>query len=108
MDTQTGKKGQTRRSGTKKLLLKGLPFLAAGFLIAAGMNGIHPSVARDITAGPHVTTTAPASMPGSFAELADKLSPTVVNVKVVKVEQAGLRGPMMPGDPFGEFFGRFY
>ncbi len=111
MDNQLTHRGQSKKTGrsrTKKLLVTGLPFLAAGFLIAAGINGIHPSFAEDITNGPHVTTTAPSSMPSSFAELADKLSPTVVNVKVVKVEQAGFQGPNMGNDPFGEFFGRFY
>jgi serine protease Do len=47
-------------------------------------------------------------MPSSFAELADKLSPTVVNVKVTKVEQTSYQGQHFQGDPFGDFFGRFF
>jgi serine protease Do len=111
MDNQSGKQiktGHTGKSRTKKLLAAGLPFLAAGFLVASGFYGTHHSIAAGITDGPHVTTTAPVSMPGSFAELADKLSPTVVNVKVTKVEQAGFQGPNMQGNPYGDFFGRFF
>ena len=47
-------------------------------------------------------------MPSSFAELADNLSPTVVNVKVTKIEKATFHGPQMPEGPFGDFFGRFF
>jgi serine protease Do len=110
MDNQLEPKEQSKHSGksrTKKLLLTGLPFLAAGFLIAAGINGIHPSFAGDATGATHVTTAAPVSIPSSFAGLAARLSPTVVNVKVTKIEQAGLQGQMMPGDPFWQFFGQF-
>lgn len=48
------------------------------------------------------------AIPSSFAELADKLSPTVVNVKVTKVEKADFKHPQMHADPFGEFFGHFF
>ena len=48
--------------------------------------------------------------PGSFAELAKKASPSVVNISTVKVIKG--RGPMpMPfgqGDPFRDFFERFF
>jgi serine protease Do len=88
--------------------MTGLPFLAAGILVASGFYGTYPTIAANINDGPHVTTTAPVSMPGSFAELAEKLSPTVVNVKVVKVEQANVQGLNMQGDPFGDFFGQFF
>ena len=111
MDKQRGTQVKTKHPGksrTKKLLAVGLPFLAAGFLIASGMYGIHPSSAADVTGGSHVATAAPANMPGSFAELAEKLSPTVVNVKVTKVEPAGFPGPNMQGDPFGDFFEQFF
>jgi serine protease Do len=43
--------------------------------------------------------------PGSLAPLAKKLSPTVVNIKVVKVEKSG---PFpIPDGPFGQFFKQF-
>lgn len=51
----------------------------------------------------------PAGKPASFAELAKRLGPTVVNIKVTKVTK--IRGGMWPGSqegPFGEFFKRFF
>jgi serine protease Do len=47
-------------------------------------------------------------MPSSFAELADKMSPTVVNVKVTRVEKVNVHGPQIPEGPFGDFFERFF
>ncbi|RJR47505.1 MAG: DegQ family serine endoprotease [Desulfobacteraceae bacterium] len=43
--------------------------------------------------------------PGSLADLAKRLSPSVVNVKVIKVEKSG-QFPM-PDGPFGHFFRQF-
>ena len=97
-----------KRYGAKPLMAVGLPFLVAGLLMASGLNWTSPSVAEDLTRGPHVSTTSPPSMPSSFAELADKMSPTVVNVKVTKVEKATFRGPQIPEGPFGDFFERFF
>jgi len=49
-----------------------------------------------------------AAVPGSFAELVKKLSPTVVNIKVTKVEKVGhFRMPQVPDGPFGDFFKQF-
>jgi serine protease Do len=47
-------------------------------------------------------------MPGSFAELAEKLSPTVVNVKVTKVEKTTFDRQQFQEGPFGDFFERFF
>ena len=49
----------------------------------------------------------PRSMPGSFAELVQQLTPTVVNVKVTRLATAG-PWAQMPEGPLGEFFRRFY
>ena len=97
-----------KRYGVIPLMAIGLPFLVAGLLLASGLNWTKPSVAEDLTGGPHVTTTSPPVMPSSFAELAEKLSPTVVNVKVTKIEQATFHGSQMPDGPFGDFFKRFF
>lgn len=43
-------------------------------------------------------------MAGPFTPLAKKLTATVVNVKVSKVEKAGFPMQQMPGNPLGEFF----
>jgi serine protease Do len=53
---------------------------------------------------------ATPTVPGSFAELAKKASPSVVNISTVKVVKG--RGPMPTpfgqGDPFRDFFDRFF
>lgn len=108
MDGDHVKKAGQKRYGAKRLLVAGLPFFAAGVLVASGFYGIHPLIAGDVTEGAHVTTSALPVMPSSFAELADKLSPTVVNVKVTKIEQTAYQGPHFQGDQFGDFFGRFF
>jgi len=49
-----------------------------------------------------------AAVPGSFAELVKNLSPTVVNIKVTKVEKAGhFSMPQLREGPFGDFFKQF-
>jgi serine protease Do len=57
-----------------------------------------------------VAQAAGPGIPGSFADLAKKASPSVVNISTVKVLKG--RGPMpMPfgqGDPFRDFFERFF
>ncbi len=101
-----------RHSGAKKLLLAGMPFFVAGALVATGFNGTRALNAEDSVAAEQTPVVETVSMPTSFAELADKLSPSVVNVKVTKVVQAGIQGPEMGGNPFGDqfgdFFGRFF
>ena len=97
-----------RQSGLWRIFAIGLPFLVAGVLIASGFHWTNPSVAKEITAGPHVTTVSAPAMPSSFSELASKLSPTVVNVKVTKIEKATFRGPQMHGGQFDDFFRHFF
>jgi serine protease Do len=108
MNTDLKTKSAVKRFGAKKLLFAGMPFFVAGALVATGFNGTKPLMAGDITTGELVSTTAVPAMPTSFAELADKLSPTVVNVKVTKVEQATSQYPNMQGNPFGDQFGGFF
>jgi serine protease Do len=61
---------------------------------------------------PVAQAMAASSVPGSFAELAKKASPSVVNISTVKVVKGQGVGPMpMPfgqGDPFRDFFERFF
>jgi len=53
---------------------------------------------------------APArSMPGSFADLAEKLLPSVVNIstsQVIRGREGQEKSRLPPGSPFEEFFGR--
>lgn len=108
MITKFKEKLNYKRYGVKGLLAVGIPFLVAGFLIASGFNWTNPSVARDFASDPRVSTPAPPAMPSSFASLADQLSPTVVNVKVTKIEKAAAEGYQIPEGPFGDFFKRFF
>ena len=97
-----------KRYGAMGVIAAGIPFLVAGLLMASGLQWTSPSVAEDSSGAPRVSLSSPPVIPGSFAELAEKMSPTVVNVKVTKIEKAGFQGPRMPEGNFGDFFERFF
>ncbi|MEW6657591.1 MAG: DegQ family serine endoprotease [Thermodesulfobacteriota bacterium] len=84
--------------------------LAIGLVVASGINWTRPSMAQTLTATTPGALAAPGARPGSLAELAQKLSPAVVNIKVVKVEKVGLEQPQMeiPEGPFGDMFKKFF
>ncbi len=84
--------------------------LAIGLVVSSSMNLARPAAAQNQIAAPQGAVATPASRPGSFAGLAEKLSPSVVNIKVVKVEKAGLNLPEMeiPDGPAGDLFKRFF
>jgi serine protease Do len=76
-------------------------FLFAGMLITSSL-GSHTQAA----AAPAQTTVAG---PPSFVELAEALGPSVVNIKVTKMQKA--EGPEMPdmqNTPFGDMFKHFF
>ncbi len=80
-----------------------------GFGLAGGRIHALPAVAE--TTLP--TVSAPAGAPGSFADLVEHVGPSVVNIKVTKVEK--VRGPDFmgpegfdPNGPFGDFFEKFF
>lgn len=97
-----------RRWGVKGIAAIGLPFFAAGLIIASALHWTSPSVAEEFTGGTHASVDSLPVMPGSFAKLAAQLSPTVVNVKVTKVKEANFHGPVAPDGPFGDLFERFF
>ena len=84
--------------------------LALGILGAAGFdNDNSASSPVENAAYDEAQSTPPlGTTPSSFVGLADKLAPTVVNVKVTKVTQAEMALPQMPGGPFGDFFERYF
>jgi serine protease Do len=84
--------------------------LAIGLVVSLSMNWTRPSVAQTLTTKPQGTIATPAARPASFAELAKKLSPSVVNIKVVKVEKAAFNRPEVeiPEGQFGDLFKRFF
>ncbi len=89
---------------------------ALGLGISSGSRWITPSAAETLPAAPPASTSpypATPSTPGSFSALAARLSPMVVNVKVVKVEKVGNfpsfsfpQGQMPEG--FKDFLNRFF
>ena len=108
MDTQQESKLTIKKLMPRKLLLAGMPFFVAGALVATGINGTNPLRANDTVATEHNQVLESPAMPSSFAQLADQLSPSVVNVRVTKVMQTGFQGPQMHGNPFGDQFGDFF
>jgi serine protease Do len=96
------------RYGAKGVIAVGIPFLVAGLLMASGLHWTSPSVAGDVTGTSPVSAPSPSVIPGTFADLAENLSPAVVNVKVTKIEKATFQRPQVPGEPFGDFFERFF
>jgi serine protease Do len=89
------------------LVAVAFPFFVVGLVVASGLNLTDSSVAQEFASGGQVTTAGTGMMPDSFAELVEKLSPTVVNVKVRKVQKTTFHRRRDQGSPFGEFFERF-
>ena len=85
----------------------------AALLIGSGL-GIELAGAKEHQAAAAALASAgPSGTTASFADLAEKLSPSVVNIKVTKVEKVegpGFMGPegFGPDSPFGDFFRHFF
>ena len=99
---------KSRRYGLTGLPMVAVSFLIIGLMVASGMNMTGASVAKEYTPAVGAPSLSSPMMPGSFAELSEKLSPTVVNVRVIKVEKVGMNPHQMPEGPFSEFFERFF
>jgi serine protease Do len=85
-----------------------LSFFLAGLLVASPLHWTTFSEAGTPGSSPQVSAATPG-IPGSFADLAQKLGPTVVNIKVTKVEKVGLSQEFpFPEGPNGDFFRRFF
>jgi len=67
---------------------------------------VHPVTAGAETAMPAVA--APAGAPGSFADLVERVGPSVVNIKVTKIEKVGGPEGFGPDSPFGDFFEKYF
>ena len=80
---------------TNQLLLLSSIFFVAGLFIL-------PQPAREGLAGAAVP-------PSSFADLAEQVKPAVVNISTTRLVQGGpFISPFREGDPFREFFERFF
>jgi serine protease Do len=83
-----------------------LPFLLIGLVVATGFHWT--GAARAERPGSNaLEVMPPRSIPGSFAELVQPLTPTVVNIKVARLARTG-PWAQMPEGPLGEFFRRFF
>jgi serine protease Do len=96
-----------KRFGGITLAAVAFVFLMAGFGVASNFRSKPVSQPGSMSTALQTPAVVPA-VPGSFAQLAKRLTPTVVNVKVTKVERVGhFQMPQIPGDPFGNFFKSF-
>ena len=77
-------------------------FMIAGFTVATLLDPVSSTEAQ--------TSSVLPTAPGSFAELAKKASPSVVNISTVKVLKGRGGSPQTfgPNDPFRDFFDRFF
>ncbi len=107
---QTWRQWFAERKGATALILAAL---LVGGLLGAGLSSglVHAAAAQVGGVAPAVVT--PSGSPQSFADLAERLAPSVVNIRVTKVERVmgpGLMGPegFGPDSPFGEFFQHFF
>jgi serine protease Do len=91
-----------RRFGIHTIALTALLFLLAGFVMSARFSMFGSAVADSAAIQPQ--TSAKSFVESPFTPLAEKLTPSVVNVKVTKLEKADFSFQQMPGNPFGEFF----
>ena len=105
---QSGKQWMAARRG---LLAVAVTALLIGSGLGFGLAGgrIHQTAAGAAT----LAVAGPSGAAPSFADLAEKLSPSVVNIKVTKVERMtgpDFMGPegLSPDSPFGEFFRHFF
>jgi serine protease Do len=98
----------TSKNGVARAVAVALAFFLFGVFTVAD---VHWSRVSEAGSTPPRAQESPTgrTMPSSFADLAQKLSPSVVNIKVTKVAKvAGWQGPQQPEGPFGELFKRFF
>jgi len=97
-----------RQVGARTITSVALSSLFAGLLMASSVPWTPMSIAQGFDQKATRVVGASA-VPNSFAELAERLGPTVVNVQVTKVAPVG-DGQGMPDldGPSGEFFQRFF
>ena len=98
----------SRRFGVRTITSVALSSLFAGLLVASSVQWTPMSMAQGLDQQA-VRMAGTPTAPNSFAELAERLGPTVVNIQVTKVAPVG-DSQGMPGlaRPSGEFFRHFF
>jgi len=88
-----------------------------GFFIVSVVEVLRSSfqvpTGTDVPTASAVSPGDSSRTPGSFADLAEKVKPAVVNISTTKVLKGGMRSPFGGGAPFdrnfgNEFFDRFF
>jgi len=87
--------------------LVAVSFLVIGLIVASNFSLTPDTEARTQALWTDGTGTVPAGQPGSFADLAEELSPAVVNISTATVVKEGEAQHPFGGEdsPFREFFG---
>ncbi|MBN2437489.1 MAG: DegQ family serine endoprotease [Deltaproteobacteria bacterium] len=109
---------KTENRGRKTFIMFLLAFLI-GFFVVSVVEVLRSSFAPsgpgpDVKVASAVSTGDLTRAPLSFADLAEKLKPSVVNISTTKtVRSGGFRSPFGQGSPFGhfggdDFFERFF
>jgi serine protease Do len=97
-----------RRVGGAAVTTVALSFFLMGLIAASDLNWMGEAQAEN-TGAKTPNATAPRATPDSFANLAQQLTPTVVNIKVTKMAKTGdFTAPQEFEDPYREFFERFF
>jgi serine protease Do len=97
-----------RRFGARAVAGVALSSLFVGLLVSSSMQWTPMSVAQEFGQTAAVSAST-STAPGSFAALAERLGPTVVNIQVTKVAPVGdFPGMPVPDGPSGELFRRFF
>jgi len=107
---QTNRQRVMARKGVLAIAVAAL-LVGSGLGFGAAGEWVRPVTAGADTVGP--SAAAPAGAPASFADLVERVGPSVVNIKVTKVEKVsvpGLSGPegFDPNSPFGDFLEKFF
>ena len=99
--------GKGKRLGVMAALAIGVSFLLVGYLWASALHQTdRPS--NGAPAGLAKADAAISPIPASFADLAKNLGPSVVNIRVTKMEKVSGPGLPMPEGPYGELFKHFF
>lgn len=97
-----------RRFGGAAVTAVAVSFFLMGLIAASDLDWMSAAQAEN-TGAKTTDVAASRAMPESFAELAQKLSPSVVNIKVTKMAKTGdFTAPQQFEGPYREFFERFF
>ncbi len=96
---------QKPRFGVKSLSAVAFAFFLVGLIVASGMNWTKALLAASpASSAPVISGQDQDVFTSPFTSLARELTPTVVNIKINKVEKTGSPWSNLPQGPFREFF----